>query len=109
MFEKSVLDFHGLEVKVSDFASEGILNILNHSVQGSEGGMRFALQNIGQRIAAYGDQIRFISLYKKNKITGTVGACFRMSGQGPLRYPSTHIRYLTFQSTYQTDINWRRR
>lgn len=109
MFEKSILDFHGLEVKVSDFASEGILNILNHSVQGSEGGMRFALQNIAQRISAYGDQIRFISLYKKNKITGTVGACFRLSGQGPLRYPTTHIRYLTFQSTYQTDINWRRR
>ena len=109
MFENSVLDFHGLEVKVSDFASEGILDILNHSVQGSEGGMRFSLQNIAQRIAAYGDQIRFISLYKKNKITGTVGACFRISGQGALRYPSTYIRYLTFQSTYQTDINWRKR
>ncbi len=109
MFENSVLDFHGLEVKVSDFASEGILDILNHSVQGSEGGMRFSLQNIAQRIAAYGDQIRFISLYKKNKITGTVGACFRISGQGSLRYPSTYIRYLTFQSTYQTDINWRKR
>ncbi|MCX6329305.1 MAG: hypothetical protein NTZ85_07325 [Bacteroidia bacterium] len=109
MFEKSILDFHGLEVKVSDFASEGILDILNHSVQGSEGGMRFSLQNIAQRIAAYGDQIRFISLYKKNKITGTVGACFRISGQDALRYPSTHIRYLTFQSTYQTDLNWRKR
>ena len=92
MFEKSILDFHGLEVKVSDFASEGILDILNQSVQGSEGGMRFSLQNIAQRIAAYGDQIRFISLYKKNKITGTVGACFRTSGQGALRYPSTYIR-----------------
>ena len=52
MFEKSILDFHGLEVKVSDFANEGILDILNHSVQGSEGGMRFSLQNIAQRIAA---------------------------------------------------------
>src|SRR5512136_973158 len=103
MFEKSVLDFHGLEVKVSDFASEGILNILNHSVQGSEGGMRFALQNIGQRIDAYGDQIRFISLYKKNKITGTVGSCYRITGQGNLRYPSSYIRYLAFQSTYRTE------
>ena len=109
MFEKSILDFHGLEVKVTDFANEGILDILNHSVQGSEGGMRFSLQNIAQRIAAYGNQIRFISLYKKNKITGTVGACFRFSGQGKLRYPSTYIRYLTFQSTYQTDLNWRKR
>ena len=105
MFERSVLDFHGLEVKVSDHANEGILDILNHAVQGSEGGIRFSLQNIASRISAYENQIRFVSLYKKNKITGTVGACFRISGQGALRYPSTYIRYLAFQSTYQSDIN----
>ncbi|OFY68550.1 MAG: hypothetical protein A2V64_13365 [Bacteroidetes bacterium RBG_13_43_22] len=109
MFERSVLDFHGLEVKVSDHANEGILDILNHAVQGSEGGIRFSLQNIASRISAYENQIRFVSLYKKNKITGTVGACFRISGQGALRYPSTYIRYLAFQSTYQSDINWRKR
>ncbi len=109
MFEKNILDFHGLEVKVSDHANEGILNILKHTVQGSEGGMRFALQNFESRINAYGDQIRFVSLYRKNKITGTVGACFRISGQGNLRYPSTYIRYLAFQSTYQSDIKWRKR
>jgi len=109
MFEKNILDFHGLEVRVSDHANEGILDILNHAVQGSEGGIRFSLQNIASRIEAYKDQIRFVSLYKKNRITGTVGACFRISGQGELRYPSTYIRYLAFQSTYQSDINWRRR
>jgi len=108
MFEKSILTFHGLEVKVSDHANEGIMDILNHSVQGSEGGLRFSLQNIGERIAAYKDQIRFVSLYKKNKITGTVGACFRLSGQGALQFPSTYIRYLAFQSTYQSDISWRK-
>jgi hypothetical protein len=109
MFEKPILDFHGLEVKVTDHANEGILDILNHAVQGSEGGIRFSLQNIASRIAAYKDHIRFVSLYRKKKITGTVGACFRISGQGALRYPSTHIRYLAFQSVYQTDINWRKR
>jgi hypothetical protein len=109
MFEKTILDFDGLEVKVTDYANAGILDILNHAVQGSEGGLRFSLQNIASRIAAYKDQIRFISLYKKRRITGTVGACFRISGQGALRYPSTYIRYLAFQSTYQSDINWRRR
>jgi hypothetical protein len=109
MFEKNILDFQGLEVKVSDHANEGILDILSHAVQGSEGGMRFQLQNIPARIEAYGNQIRFVSLYKKNKITGTVGACFRVSGQGALRYPSTYIRYLAMQSTYQLEINWRKR
>lgn len=107
MFEKSVFNYKGLEVRVSDFADEGILDILNHAVQGSEGGLRFSLQNIEQRIAAYRNQIRFVSLYKKKGITGTVGACFRVTGQGALQYPSTYIRYLAFQSTYQSDIGWR--
>jgi hypothetical protein len=109
MLEKTILHFHGLEVKLTDHANEGIQDILNHSVQGSEGGIRFSLQNIASRIAAYGNMIRFVSLYKKNKITGTVGACFRVSGQGNLQFPSTYIRYLAFQSTYQSDLNWRRR
>lgn len=109
MFERSVLDYKGLEVRISDHATDGMLEILNHAVQGSEGGLRFSLQNIGPRIAAYKDQIRFVSLYKKNQITGTVGSCFRISGQGNLRYPTSYLRYLAFQSTYQSDINWRKR
>jgi hypothetical protein len=109
MFEKKVFDYKGLEVRVSDYANEGILDILNHAVQGSEGGLRFSLQNIAPRIAAYKEQIRFVSLYKKSQITGTVGSCFRISGQGKLRYPSSYLRYLAFQSTYQSDLNWRKK
>jgi len=109
MFERNVFNYKGLEVRVSDYANEGVLDILNHAVQGSEGGLRFSLQNIAPRIAAYKDRIRFVSLYKKNQITGTVGSCYRISGQGKLRYPSSYLRYLAFQSTYQTDNTWRRR
>lgn len=109
MFERNVFDYKGLEVRISDHASEGILEILSHAVQGSEGGLRFSLQNIRPRIEAYKDQIRFVSLYKKNQITGTVGSCFRISGQGKLRYPASYLRYLAFQSTYQSDVNWRKR
>ena len=82
-----------------------MIEILNHAVQGSEGGMRFQLQNIPSRIAAYKDQIRFVSLYKKNKMTGTVGSCFRITGQGNLSYPSSYLRYLAFDSIYQSDIS----
>ena len=109
MFERKVLDYKGLEVKVSDFANEGMIDILNHAVQGSEGGLRFSLQNIAPRIAAYKDQIRFVSLYKKSQVTGTVGSCFRITGQGNLRFPSSYLRYLAFQSVYQSDLNWRKR
>ena len=92
MFEKTIFNYQGLELRVADHANEGVMTILNRSVQGSEGGMRFSFQNIATRIEAYKDRIRFISLYKKNKITGTVGACFRISGQGALMYPSTYIK-----------------
>jgi hypothetical protein len=109
MFEKKIHDYKGLEVRVSDFASEGILDILSHAVQGSEGGLRFSLLNIMPRIAAYKDQIRFVSLYKKNQITGTVGSCYRISGQGKLRYPSSYLRYLAFQVSYQADAGLRKR
>jgi hypothetical protein len=102
MFERNVLSYQGLDVKVSDYANEGILNILGQSVQGSEGGIRFALQNVAPRIEAYKDRIRFVSLYRKNQITGTVGSCFRISGQGKLRYPSSYLRYLAFDSAYQS-------
>jgi len=109
MFERCVFNYKGLEVRVSDNANEGILDILNHAVQGSEGGLRFSLQNIAPRIAAYKDKIRFVSLYRKNQITGTVGSCFRISGQGNLRYPTSYLRYLAFQTTYQSDLSWRNR
>ena len=109
MFERTVFEYQGLEVKVSDYADEGILDILDRAVQGSEGGLRFSLQNVAPRIAAYKDKIRFVSLYKKNQITGTVGSCFRISGQGRLRFPTSYLRYLAFQSTYQSDLNWRKR
>ena len=108
MFERSILTHAGLEVRISDHANDDILDILNHAVQGSEGGLRFQLQNIAPRIAAYKEHIRFVSLYKKNQITGTVGSCYRVTGQGDLQYPSSYLRYLAFQTTFQSDITWRR-
>jgi len=109
MFERSIFKHKELEVKVTDYATEGMLEILNHAVQGSEGGLRFQLRNIPSRIGAYKDQIRFVSLYRKNKITGTVGSCYRITGQGKLRYPSSHLRYLAFHSVYQSDISWKKK
>ena len=65
MFERVVSNYKDLEVRVSDHASEDIIYLLDHTIQGSEGGMRYALQNVSPRIEAYGDRIRFVSLFKK--------------------------------------------
>lgn len=107
--EKTILNSHGLEVRLADEANEGIIDILRHTVQGSEGGLRFSLHNVEARIKSYGRQIRFLSLYRKNRITGTLGACFRVTGQGVLRYPTTYIRYLAFHSVYQSGAEWRKK
>lgn len=109
MLERTIINYHDLEVKLSDHADKGIMDILDHAVQGAEGGLRFSLRNIGARIDAYGDKVRFLSVYRKNKITGTAGACFQVTGQGLLRYPSTYIKYLAFLSSYQTNIKRRKK
>jgi hypothetical protein len=109
MFERTIIKHKDLEVRVSDHATEGMIEILSMAVQGSEGGLRFQLRNITSRIAEYGDKIRFVSLYRKNKVTGTVGSCYRITGQGKLQYPSSYLRYLAFDSVYQADISYRKK
>jgi len=109
MFDKVAFKYHDLEIRVSDYASPGMLDILNNAVQGAEGGMRFSLTNIPSRIEAYKDKIRFVSLYRKNRVTGTIGSCYRVTGQGSLRYPSTYLRYLAVHSTYQIHSSWKGR
>lgn len=109
MFERVVSDYKDLEVRVSDYANEEMTYLLDNTIQGSEGGMRYSLQNVSPRIKAYGDKIRFVSLYKKKQITGTIGCCFRVSGQGKFRYPSSYLRYLSIQSVYQLSAGWKRR
>ena len=109
MFERVVFKYHELEIRISDHASEEMLEILGNAVQGAEGGLRFSLQGIPSRVAEYKDKIRFVTLFRKNRATGTIGSCYRVTGQGKLRYPSSYLRYLAMQSTYQSDISWRAR
>jgi hypothetical protein len=108
MFERVVFNYKDLEVRVSDHPNEEIFYLLDHTIQGSEGGMRYSLQNVAPRIEAYRENIRFVSLYKKNQVTGTIGSCFRISWLGSLMYPSTYLRYLSMQSTYQLEPGWKK-
>jgi len=109
MFDRVVFNYKDLDVRVSDHANDEILYLLDHTIQGSEGGMRYSLQNVAPRIEAYHENIRFVSLYKKDQVTGTIGSCFRYSWLGKLMYPSTYLRYLAVQSTYQLEPGWRKR
>jgi hypothetical protein len=107
MFEKTVFSFKGLEVKVSDHATEDIKDLLDKTILGHEGGLRYSLQNTSSRIDAYKDKIRFITLLRNNKIMGTIGACFRETRLRDKQYATSHLRYLTVHASYQTVKRWR--
>jgi hypothetical protein len=109
MFEKTVFSFKGLEVKVSDHATEDIKDLLDKTILGHEGGLRYSLQNTSSRIEAYKNNIRFITLLRNNKIMGTIGACFRETRLGDKLYSASHLRYLSVHASYQTERGWRER
>lgn len=109
MFEKIVFSYKDLEIRISDHANEKILDLLDSTVLGSEGGMRYALQNIAPRIASYGERIRFVTLYKKNQVKGTIGTCFREARFGEQTHMCSYLRYLAVQSEFQSDLGWRKR
>ena len=109
MFEKVVFSYKDLEIRISDHANDQVLSLLDNTILGSEGGMRYALQNIGRRIASYGSRIRFVTLYKKRQITGTIGTCFREARFGNQNHMCSYLRYLSVQSGYQSDLKYRSR
>ena len=109
MFEKTVFSFKGLEVKVSDHATEDIKDLLDKTILGHEGGLRYSLQNTSVRIDAYKDKIRFVTLLRNNKIMGTIGACFRQTRLKENTYATSHLRYLSVHASYQSEKNRKER
>jgi hypothetical protein len=103
MFEKTVFSFKGLEVKVSDHATDDIKDLLDKTILGHEGGLRYSLQNTSTRIEAYKDKIRFVTLLRNNKIMGTIGACFRETRLHEKKFATSHLRYLTVHASYQSE------
>ena len=102
MKEKTLLSYKGLSAVLTKEADDNIVDLLSNTVLGSKGGMRYGLQSIPSRIAAYKD-IRFVSLYKNNKLTGTVGLCYRKISQGDLSLHGTYLRYLAVKSRFQSE------
>jgi hypothetical protein len=103
MATDNILDFKRLEVRKTVEPDEEILDLLKHTVLGAEGGMQYSMQNIPSRIKDYGKSIYFMSLYKKNSLTGVIGLCKRVTTTAGKKYNSTHLRYLSFRSAFQTE------
>lgn len=101
---KTILSFKDLEARLSFEADDDIRKLLSSTVLGSKGGMRYFLRNIQERIAAY-KNIRFVSLYKGNRLTGTVGLCYRKVSNGSKSYHSSYLRYLSFMPVFQNALD----
>jgi len=103
MAADNILDYKRLEVRKTEEPDEDILELLDHTILGAEGGMQYSMQNIPSRIKDYGKSIYFMSLYKKNSLTGVIGLCRRITTTASMEYNSTHLRYLSFRSAFQAE------
>jgi len=103
MEHESILDYKKLEVKRIRKPDDEIIALLKATVLGSEGGMRYSMQNTPERIRSYGDGLSFMALYKKNSLKGVIGLCRRATLNRGVSYDSTYLRYLAVQSAFQTE------
>jgi hypothetical protein len=103
MERQSIFDHKKLEVKRVRGADPEIIELLKKTVLGSEGGMRYIMQNTEERVKSYGDSLSFMALYRKNSLTGVIGLCRRTTQNCGTPGDSTYLRYLAVHSAFQRE------
>ncbi|MDT8401654.1 MAG: hypothetical protein RQ743_08165 [Bacteroidales bacterium] len=103
--EKIIISYRDLSVKLTREADAKILGLLNSTILGTKGGMRYQLNNIADRIKAYRNKLRFVSLYKKERLTGTIGFSYRKILTGGETFHSSYLRYFSFMPVFQAALN----
>jgi len=101
MAEDTIIDYKRLEIRHKDYADEEISTLLGKTVLGTEGGLRYSVRNITERMKFYGKDLSFIALYKKNNLAGAIGLCSRKTTSCGKEYNSTFLRYLSVRSSFQ--------
>ncbi|MFO7852438.1 MAG: hypothetical protein ACQERS_04140 [Bacteroidota bacterium] len=104
---KTIISYKDLDVKLTNRADEHILALLKRTVLGTRGGMRHQLMHIKEKISAYRDNIRFVSLYKKDRLTGTIGFCYRKIMTAGKYFHSSYLRYFAFMPLFQAALDSR--
>jgi hypothetical protein len=103
MDQQKLIDYKKLEVRKLPSANDEVIALLKETVLGSEGGMRYSMQNTPERIATYGDGLSFLALYKRNSLKGVIGLCRRIIRNRGTQSEATYLRYLAVQSAFQTE------
>jgi len=102
--KRTIITYGELSVKLTREADDKILDLLGSTILGTKGGMRYQLKNIGDRIKAYRDNIRFVSLYKKDRLTGTIGFSYRKILTTGKTFHSSYLRYFSFMPVFQAAL-----
>ena len=105
--DKIITRHKNLVVRLSRKADENILSLLSSTVLGTRGGLRHQLTGVESRIRAYKENIRFVSLYIRGRLAGTVAMCYRKTRTAKKYYHSTYIRYLSFMPLFRTALTGR--
>jgi hypothetical protein len=103
MDQEKLIDYKKPEIRKLSKADDDVIALLKDTVLGSEGGMRYSMQNTPERIATYGDSLSFLALYKRNSLKGVIGLCRRVISNRGEKCDATHLRYLAIHSAFQTE------
>jgi len=103
MDQEKLIDYKKLEIRRLRKADDDVISLLKDTVLGSEGGMRYSMQNTPERIATYGDSLSFLALYKRNSLKGVIGLCRRVISNRGTQSEATYLRYLAVQSAFQRE------
>ncbi len=102
----------GLQVKVSRHGSPRIAQLLQKTVFGTEGKLRYQQKEIVERIKSQAN-VQFIEILKSTRVLGTVGMANRLVSNGDDSIHSLYVRYLSiaqpFKSRKQTSAQKNRR
>lgn len=91
----------GLHVKVSKFGSPRIAQLLQKTVFGTEGKLRYRQQEIAERIRSQSN-VQFIEILKANRVLGTVGMANRLVHHKNEMMHTLYVRYLSIAQPFKS-------
>ncbi|MBN2632553.1 MAG: hypothetical protein JXR66_03285 [Bacteroidales bacterium] len=101
MAKETIRDYKRLEIRLRDNGAPDIETLLGKTLLGTEGGIRYSVQNHGERMKSYGRDLSFISLYKGDSLAGAIGLCKRSTTNCGEVLDTTFLRYLAVRSSFQ--------
>ena len=98
---KQYLKYYDLDVSIDRKPTEDILKLLQDTVLGTPGGIRYQLKDTAEKVQVI-PEIYFLTLRKFNRILGTVGFVRRTFRFGTYQFQSYYLRYFSIRSPIPT-------